>query len=165
MTTYTDISLSIQRNAIISPGLFSRKISPHTVYFKLYRRRWNRPFLHVLTPDRCRAKPEWLCDEDYSRATLVFLKVFISWHNGNFHRHKLSPWNLVVFPSNSAVSLPDDAKLVDIANGLYGPNSQESPLVIVHKDPPNKPVFSFGRLFGRRKEEHRVVEEQMDGKS
>ena len=156
MTSYTDISLCIQRNGTVAPDAFELR-GPHSCYYQVYRRRWDRASFHLLSPEWYWVKPEWLCSEDHSRATLVFLKVFIAWHNGNFHRYKLSPWNIVVFPSNSAIPLPDDAKLVDIANGLYGPNSQESPLVIVHKDQPTSPIFD--RFFGKRKEVDRAVEE------
>jgi len=66
------------------------------------------------------------------------------------------------FPANSAISLPDNAKLVDIANGFYGPNDEENPLAIVHREPPYNWDFSFSRLFRKRKEEHRAIEPNQD---
>jgi hypothetical protein len=99
-----------------------------------------------------------LCEEDHSKITLLFLKVWIAWHDGEFHRYKLDPWNFVIFSSKSSIPLQDSTLLVDVKKGFYGDYSEESPLIFVHKDmPPRR--FSIGRLFGGhdRRREDRLI--------
>ena len=158
MTTYTDISIYIRRNGEVSPEAFLEVLGPLAVYYSVCRRRWNRPSLEELK-NLSWVSPRWFCDEDHSRATILFLKVYVAWNNGDMHRYNLDPWNLVVFPAKSSIPLNDDVKLTDISSGFYGPNSRECPLVIVHKDKPSSPMFSISRIFGRRKKEHRVIEQ------
>ena len=106
MTKYTDINLYIQRSWNIHCKLTgSIRYSRHDIYFQLYRRRRNRPFLHQLTPEAEWIKPEWVFEEDISRATVLFLKVFISWHHFKYRKYNFSPWNLVVFPANYLVCI------------------------------------------------------------
>jgi len=99
MTTYTDISILIERSHVLYLSL-PEEICISTqeeIYFKLYRRRWNQPFLNPLKPEHSLStSPEYIYKQDLERATILFFKVYIAWDYAQYRRYDLNPWDLII---------------------------------------------------------------------
>ena len=66
----------------------------------------------------------------------------------------MDPWDLVVFPVESGLPLPDTTRLVDIANGVYGKHGEGMHLCVVNKERRRRGLKAWWSQEGR---EDRVV--------
>jgi hypothetical protein len=158
MTTFKDISISISHNRRSLSGTILYILGPGTVFYGLYTRQPDNPFLKALSNCRLWCRPEWFSVDDYSKATILHLKIEIAWHNGNYRRYKMDPWDLVVFPAEGGLPLPDSARLVDIANGVYGKHGEGAQLCVVNKQRRRRGLKAWWTRKGR---EDRVVPEEV----
>ena len=71
----------------------------------------------------------------------------------------MDPWDLVVLGAEGEVPLPDEARLLDIANGVYGRHAYKAPLCIMHKE---KKKSRFLGWWSRKGSEDRVVSKEVE---
>ena len=137
MATFTEINLMLSRNRDLwSRAWYERSTTP--LYFQAYRQPWNTPILEgpVQTPSNRNVldvHPEMLCAEDYSKATVGALKVFLAWHSFETVPFGLDPSDIVIFISGSAIPLSDDVPITSITDSMYGEHGRDFPLAVVFK--------------------------------
>jgi hypothetical protein len=160
MTTYKDISISLSRNDLFHSRQRNFIIhGPGTVYYNFFSRKSRHSFLKPFAPCVLSIHPDWFTPECTLKATVIHLKIHLARHDGEYRKYKMDPWDLVVLGAEGEVPLPDEARLLDIANGVYGRHAYKAPLCIVNKE---KKKSRFLGWWSRKGSEDRVVSKEVE---
>ena len=132
-------------------------LAPGTIFYFLYSRKPHNPFLKPLVDRRHSIHPQHFC-EDYSKITILHLKIHIAWHATKLRRYDMDPWDLIVFPAGDCVPFRDEVRLVDIANGVYEKHGDDAALTIVNKERRR----GFKAWWSKKGREDRVVPKEVE---